>query len=363
MKLLVLVLGICLASYQGAFAADNGFSARKIRSGDNVLSLLKHYGFSQNDREEVLRASPALTQLLLTTDMSYLVDQNRDRTTLKIFDGQADRAFVLSKKDGRVGVDVQNDCFRTVLAHQEGEIHGSILASLMAAVPSNWIATRFMDAYLLEHDLTSLPAGARFSLTVEKKFDGNRFVRYGEVTQTGLEINGVMVKKDFMRVGRGGVFVTAKDLLSERPFYAPVNYLHIASLFQPHRRHPITHKVKPHMGIDFEVPYGEPIYAPKKGLVVRMGHNRAAGNYLVLLHSDGIETLYDHLRRAAPGIHIGRTVQTGQTIAEAGSTGYSTRPHLHFAVKVRGKMVNPARYLKAYPFSYEESLQERVAQK
>lgn len=360
MKYLVLIF-VCVSAYQSAFAGARDFVPVKIRTGDNVISLMRQNGFSLSQRENVLRRAPGLGGLFLTTDMEYLRARNGSDLEIRLHDLSSDTAFRIWRKGQEAGAEKYTPQFSTKIVSFKGHIRGGLMSSLFNLVRSNWVASRFMDAYLLETDLDSLAAGAKLAFTVEKKFENGRFVKYGEVLETSLEINGTPVRKNFMRFASGGVFVQPRDLLSERPFYAPVNYIRIASTFQPDRRHPITRRVQPHLGIDFELPEGTPIYAPRKGVVVRMGRSRAAGNYVVLLHANGLETAYNHLRRLAPGLREGQSVKIGQTVGTVGCTGYCTRPHLHFAVKVKGRMVNPARYIRAYPAMYEQSLQERVA--
>jgi len=60
---------------------------------------------------------------------------------------------------------------------------------------------------------------------------------------------------------------------------------------------------------------------------------RARTNYLRLLHADGTMTIYVHLRTGSARVQIGQSVAAGELIAESGNTGYSTGPHLHFAVQ------------------------------
>jgi murein DD-endopeptidase MepM/ murein hydrolase activator NlpD len=196
---------------------------------------------------------------------------------------------------------------------------------------------------------------------VAKQYEMGQFVKYGEVTQTSLEIDGQAVRKKFVRHKDGGVFFNDQDLLENRPFFAPVNYIKIASTFQPNRLHPITRRLQPHLGVDFELPVGEPVLAARSGVVVRYGNNHAAGNYIVLMHSNGIETSYNHLHRIDRKIRSGLKVTAGEKIAEVGCTGYCTRAHLHFAVKMKGRMVNPMNYIKPYPRSMQAMLEARVA--
>jgi murein DD-endopeptidase MepM/ murein hydrolase activator NlpD len=224
------------------------------------------------------------------------------------------------------------------------------------------VASRFIDAYVF--DLKSsrrLDRGARFGLTVEKLYENGQFIKYGEVTATSLDINGVPVHKKFIKHKAGGVFFSAGDLLDDRPFYAPVEYIKVASRFAQNRLHPITKRHQPHLGIDFELPIGDPVFAPRKGTVIRYGNNHAAGNYIILLHANGIETAYNHLHRIDKRIRQGLKVSAGEKIGEVGCTGYCTRAHLHFAVKKKGRMVDPINYIKSYPSHMERLLQERVA--
>lgn len=336
-----------LGSYQPVFAEDNGFSLHRVQNGDSVTSLLRHYGFSGNARDYFFRSAAGLEAFSLTTEMNYLVKVEHGTTTLRIFDAQSDRGYSLWHRGTDAGFGASD--LRIESARVEGTVHGSLTGSLLTKVRSNWIASRFIDAYILNHDLRHLEPGAHFTMAVERKYSGTQFIRYGEVLATSLEIGGQTVRKDFKKLPHGGVFISTGDLVSEKPFYSPVDYVRVASLFQPDRLHPITHRVQPHLGIDFEMAEGQPVYAPRKGEVLRWGHSRAAGNYLVLGHTNGMETVYDHLRRIPAGLHVGKTVESGQKIAEVGCTGYCTKAHLHFGVRVNGRMVNPARYLKSFP--------------
>ncbi|RYZ89839.1 MAG: M23 family metallopeptidase, partial [Proteobacteria bacterium] len=229
----------------------------------------------------------------------------------------------------------------------------------------NWVASRFMDAYMMDYNLNrGIERGAKFNFVVEKKYDGPYFIRYGEVVQTSLELRGRPVQKRFVRINNtaGGVFIANSDMLKSRPYYAPVDYIRFASLFQPNRRHPVTKRVQPHMGVDFELPEGAPIFAARTGVVVRFGNSHAAGNYVVLLHGNGYETSYNHMKRVDPKIRYGLKLAAGEKLGQVGCTGYCTKAHLHFAVRQNGRMVDPLKYLKPYPIFAESMLHEKIAQ-
>ena len=100
-----------------------------------------------------------------------------------------------------------------------------------------------------------------------------------------------------------------------------------------------------HKGIDIAGPIGTPILAAAPGEVVSAGWNSGGyGNLVKIKHPDGSLTLYAHNHRIL--VRQGQKVRQGQQIAEMGSTGRSTGPHLHFEVHPSGKgAVNPVAYL------------------
>ncbi len=102
---------------------------------------------------------------------------------------------------------------------------------------------------------------------------------------------------------------------------------------------------KMHKGIDIAAPIGTPIMAAASGEVIFAGWNSGGyGNLVKLKHTDGSITLYAHNNRIY--VRKGQRIKQGQQIAEMGSTGYSTGPHLHFEIRLNGRVsVNPIAYL------------------
>jgi murein DD-endopeptidase MepM/ murein hydrolase activator NlpD len=100
-----------------------------------------------------------------------------------------------------------------------------------------------------------------------------------------------------------------------------------------------------HRGIDIAGPVGTPIMAAASGVVVRSGWNSGGyGNLVDIRHADGSMTRYAHNSRLL--VREGQQVRQGQQIAEMGSTGFSTGPHVHFEVHLPNTgTVNPMAYL------------------
>lgn len=99
-----------------------------------------------------------------------------------------------------------------------------------------------------------------------------------------------------------------------------------------------------HTGIDIAAPLGTPVMAAADGLVVAVGRGSTGyGNYVVIAHGGGVETLYGHLLQA--NVKAGDRVVRGEVIALEGSTGFSTGPHVHFEVRVNDLVIDPMPYL------------------
>lgn len=139
--------------------------------------------------------------------------------------------------------------------------------------------------------------------------------------------------------------IAAIDLNSVSSFVLPITGAVISSGFG-WRVHPVTGEKRMHKGVDFAAPTGTPIFAAADGVVTDAGWtNGGYGNIVELRHSDGSVTLYAHTSRVY--VSKGQVVNRGQAIAEVGTTGRSTGPHLHFEVQPDGKnAVDPMDYLQ-----------------
>lgn len=101
-----------------------------------------------------------------------------------------------------------------------------------------------------------------------------------------------------------------------------------------------------HSGIDLPAYTGTPIKAAAPGYVAWARTGRLYGNYVMIIHANGVATLYAHMSRI--DVVPDQFVSRGETIGAIGSTGLSTGPHLHFEVRKNGIPTNPLNYLVSY---------------
>ena len=108
---------------------------------------------------------------------------------------------------------------------------------------------------------------------------------------------------------------------------------------------PITGQQALHEGIDFIADVGTPVFAAAGGVVVFAEFHSQYGNMVEIDHGNDFITRYAHASKLL--VKVGEVVRRGRKIAEVGSTGRSTGPHLHFEVRYKGIAQNPARFLQA----------------
>lgn len=111
-----------------------------------------------------------------------------------------------------------------------------------------------------------------------------------------------------------------------------------------YRIDPFTGKRAFHEGVDFSAAVGTPIKAAAGGVVIYSDRHAEYGNMIEIDHSDDLVSRYAHASKLF--VNLGQVVLKGQKIAEVGSTGRSTGPHLHFEIRHKNIAQNPSRFLK-----------------
>lgn len=98
-----------------------------------------------------------------------------------------------------------------------------------------------------------------------------------------------------------------------------------------------------HEGLDIAVDFGTPVTATADGLVIYAAPHAGYGNLVIVYHSNGITTRYGHLSRIA--VEAGQRVKRSDQVGNAGSTGRSTGPHVHYEIRENDQSVDPLRYV------------------
>jgi murein DD-endopeptidase MepM/ murein hydrolase activator NlpD len=159
----------------------------------------------------------------------------------------------------------------------------------------------------------------------DKSFEGGEWIFIPSKVGIAYFLRDTYVIEDYSDLGRGR-------------FLWPVPHFYkVSSNFGPRGR-------KHHDGIDIPAPKGTPVISVDEGVVIYSDNGiRGYGNMIVIAHGGDIFTVYAHNK--SNKVDKGDKVKKGELIAEVGNTGRSTGPHLHFEIRVKNKVRNPAQYL------------------
>lgn len=172
----------------------------------------------------------------------------------------------------------------------------------------------------------------KYKISLEQLLDVNELTSENLTAGQQLFLPGAAMDANSLRNAMGELFrmpISAKFRWS-----SPYGY----------RIDPIAGVKSFHTGTDMACPTGTPILAAMSGKVTTTGINRVYGNYVIIDHGNGYQTLYAHMSKIIAS--KGQWVSQGTRIGLVGSTGYSTGPHLHFTVYKKGKLVDPMTVLR-----------------
>jgi murein DD-endopeptidase MepM/ murein hydrolase activator NlpD len=108
-----------------------------------------------------------------------------------------------------------------------------------------------------------------------------------------------------------------------------------------------------HYGMDIKLQIGDSLKCAFDGMIRIAKRSKSFGNYIVVRHNNGLETIYGHMSKIL--VNVNQTVKSGQIIGLGGSTGHSTGPHLHFEVRYLGNNINPNDIIDFANYSIKDS--------
>ena len=226
---------------------------------------------------------------------------------------------------------------------------------------SGYIETSLSDAlinknmsYDLVHELSSniyawtidffrIQKGDYFYVVFEERYVEDQFIGIGKV----IAVNFNHLSQDYFAFyfeeeeNFGDYFDEKGGTLRKAFLRAPLNFSRISSGFSMRRKHPVTGKVKAHLGTDYAAPTGTKILSTANGTVTEARYKRNNGNYVKIRHNATYSTQYLHMSKIKKGIRPGVKVKQGDVIGYVGSTGLATGPHVCYRFWKNGRQVNP----------------------
>jgi len=225
-----------------------------------------------------------------------------------------------------------------------GEITSSLWNAIMDNNMSPALVMELSNIYAWTIDFFRIQKGDKFKVFYEERFVEDEFVGIGRIwaakfTHQSEKFYAFYFKEEGKNFG--DYFDEGSKTLRKAFLRAPLNFSRISSKYSKRRRHPVTGRVKPHLGTDYAAPKGTPILSTANGRIVEARYKRNNGNYVKIRHNNTYTTQYLHMSKIKSGIRRGVNVKQGDVIGYVGSTGLATGPHVCYRFWKNGRQVDP----------------------
>lgn len=319
-----------------------------VRPRDTLASIFYRAGLPSTLWMKMLDtpgSSRFLENLRPGNTMQLTVSQSHQLISLS-YKVNLEQSYIMQKINNHwSGRLLQKPVTKTV-AFSSSIVHGTLTNTTKATgLPVE--LQKQVDAMLSRY---AVHPGDRLEVLYHEYFVGDQKDRPGNVIAAEI-IDGKnkyrMVR--FKENNRTGYYTPNGSSTDPQFLISPLNYQRIGSQFSYDRLDPFTHRVQPHLGVDYDAPAGTPVKALGNGIIVFCKRMNGYGNVIMVRYNKTYKSFYAHLEKFSHNLHPNEPVEKGQVIGYVGTTGWSTGPHLHFAIYKNGVPVNPLTI--KFPFS------------
>lgn len=291
-------------------ASKDVFDFRTARAGKNYTVLCS------NDSAEVAQCF-----IYEESATDYVVFDLRD--SIHVYRGQKE-------------IDVR-------IREASGHIESSLWNALMASNMSPALVMELSSIYAWTIDFFRIQKGDHFRVVYEEKYVEDEFVGIGRVWAAEFNHSNEDFYAFYFQEDEnfGDYFDENGGTLRKAFLRAPLNFSRISSRYSKRRKHPVTGRVKAHLGTDYAAPKGTPILSTANGTITEARYKRNNGNYVKVRHNSTYTTQYLHMSKIKSGIRPGVFVKQGDVIGYVGSTGLATGPHVCYRFWKNGVQVDP----------------------
>ncbi len=338
MKRLLFLIILITSFLNAAYLKEEKWSKNETLLGflqKNEIPLSLYYNLDREDKELVseIRANTKIEILKdeYTNEIEQILIPVTEELEIHIFKNKDNKfSFELIPikykiKEEKIKIDIKKSPYQDIIEKTKNPA----------------LAKEFLDAFKHRIDFRKLKKNDKIVLIYKQKYRlGKRF--------SIPTIKAAMIKRGdkeyYSFLAEDGKYydINGKSQTADS-FIVPCKYKRISSRFTRKRWHPILHRYRAHLGIDYAAPAGTPVKAAYDGKIIFKGRKGGYGNVIEIAHKGGYKTLYAHLLKFKRGIRKNKRVRKGEIIGYVGSTGLSTGPHLHFGLYFHNRAINPAR--------------------
>lgn len=336
-KILWVLLG-CLSLSYGAYLEE-----AKWPKGETFLSFLERNSMPLSlyynlDKEEQELAA----EIVAGVKYQVLRDDNAAPEQVLIPIGDELQMHIIKKND-KYEMEIIPVIYKEEAHSLTLSIENSPYIDIVKATNNYTLANEFVQSFRGGVNFRGLQKGDKLVLFYKEKIRLGK--QYG-----GIKIDVSMIetarKQHYMFFFKENYYDHTGKELERFLLSTPVNYRRISSEFTLKRWHPVLHKYRAHMGVDYAANIGTPVKSAGSGKIVFVGEKGGYGKTIMVDHTGPYKTLYAHLNNFARGLKRGKTVRQGEVIGYVGNTGLSSGPHLHFGLYRNETAINPNSVIK-----------------
>ena len=317
-----------------------------IKPNETIVGALGRVGVEVVKTHEIVAALDGIFDFRKARPKDeFRVTTEDGKLTLFEFRRGPVEEYVVRLEDEKLVGEVREFEIEKELVRIDASLETSLYEALLAQGEDPALAVAMAEVLAWDIDFYNDPRkGDTFQLLVEKHLVDGKRIGYGELL--AAEYNGSLVgRKRVFRYdnplsGRVEYFGENGEAARRAFLKSPLKFGSVTSRFGM-RMHPTLKYRKAHQGVDYGAATGTPVWAVGDGTVTKAGWGGACGNMVAIRHANGLESIYCHFSKIASGIRAGSRVSQKQVVGYVGTTGRSTGPHLHYAVKRHGSFVNP----------------------
>jgi murein DD-endopeptidase MepM/ murein hydrolase activator NlpD len=323
----------------------------RIESGQTLSASLRSQGVSPQTVHEIAGAmAPYFDFRHARPGHRYEIARDASGRLLHfVYRTSEDNAYYLDRRGDSYRVEQRQVDLVPRPAMIAGLVSTTIYGAIQALGESGQLARDFAEVFAWDIDFQrSVKPGDAFQIVYERLVriasDGSEsYVRPGRILAARYDGSAGRHTAFYFEAeeGRGGYYRTDGTSVEGEFLMAPLRHARVTSKFSQARRHPILKVTRPHPGIDYAAPSGDPVWAVAGGEVIYKARAGGFGNLVKVRHKNGLVSYYAHLSRFARGLRVGQRVAQKQVIGYVGQTGLATGPHVCFRVQKDGKYVNP----------------------
>ncbi|WP_281951432.1 peptidoglycan DD-metalloendopeptidase family protein [Nitrosophilus kaiyonis] len=313
------------------------------KSGETLLTFLKKNSLPQKLYYDLDRETKELADEIIAGVRYYILkDSNEIKQVLIPINEELQ--IHIYQKNKKYAFELIPIVYQKIKDSFVIEIEKSPYQDIVEKTHNKKLANEFVSAFKNSIDFRrSLRKGDKIAIVYNEKIRMGKIFGNPVIEAAMVETNG---KKHYIYLFEGRYYDEKGREIEGFLLKRPVRHARITSRFTLRRWHPILHKYRAHLGVDFGARRGTPVMAAGSGRVIFAGRKGGYGNVIIIKHKDGYKTLYAHLSKFRRGIRRGKYVKQGQVIGYVGSTGLSTGPHLHFGLYKNNRPINPLSVVK-----------------